>query len=230
MIDKVILKEEAEKLGVLLDDTALDRFDIYAERLVETNKTLNLTAITDPEGILYKHFVDSLSLLSCVDLQMSAKAIDVGTGAGFPGVVLLIARPDLKMTLLDGTNKRLVFIDSLLRELGLNADTVHQRAELAGKDANFREKYDLVTARAVANLNTLGEYCLPFVRVGGIFAPMKAVKTDEEIAMSEGAIKLLGGRIREIKHYYYRKNIANSVKISACFGTNSEKTALINKK
>lgn len=201
MIDKVILKEEAEKLGVSLDDTALDRFDIYAERLVETNKTLNLTAITDPEGILYKHFIDSLSLLSCVDLQMGAKVIDVGTGAGFPGVVLLIARPDLKMTLLDGTNKRLVFIDSLLRELGLNADIVHQRAELAGKDANFREKYDLVTARAVANLNTLGEYCLPFVKVGGNFAPMKAAKTDEEIAISEGAIKLLGGRIRETKHF-----------------------------
>lgn len=201
MIDKVILKEEAEKLGVSLDDTALDRFDIYAERLVETNKTLNLTAITDPEGILYKHFIDSLSLLSCVDLQMGAKVIDVGTGAGFPGVVLLIARPDLKMTLLDGTNKRLVFIDSLLRELGFNADIVHQRAELAGKDADFREKYDLVTARAVANLNTLGEYCLPFVKVGGIFAPMKAAKTDEEITMSEGAIKLLGGRIRETKHF-----------------------------
>ncbi len=201
MIDKVILREEAEKLGVLLDETALDRFDIYAERLVETNKTLNLTAITDPDGILYKHFIDSLSLLSCVNLQTGAKVIDVGTGAGFPGVVLLIARPDLKITLLDGTNKRLVFIDSVLRELRFDADIVHQRAELAGKDAKFREKYDLVTARAVANLNTLGEYCLPFVRVGGIFAPMKAAKTDEEIVASEEAIKLLGGRIRETKHF-----------------------------
>ena len=114
MINKSLLKCEAEKIGVLLDETALDRFDLYAEMLVETNKTLNLTAITDPDEIVYKHFVDSLALLSCVNFKDNAKVIDVGTGAGFPGVVLLIARPDLKMTLLDGTNKRLVFIANVL--------------------------------------------------------------------------------------------------------------------
>ena len=119
MINKSLLKCEAEKIGVLLDETALDRFDLYAEMLVETNKTLNLTAITDPDEIVYKHFVDSLALLSCVNFKDNAKVIDVGTGAGFPGVVLLIARPDLKMTLLDGTNKRLVFIANVLDELGL---------------------------------------------------------------------------------------------------------------
>ena len=199
MINKSLLKCEAEKIGVLLDETALDRFDLYAEMLVETNKTLNLTAITDPDEIVYKHFVDSLALLSCVNFKDNAKVIDVGTGAGFPGVVLLIARPDLKMTLLDGTNKRLVFIANVLDELGLDADIVHMRAELACKDKTFREQYDIVTARAVASLNILSEYCLPFVKLGGYFSPMKSVKTDEEVLAARGAIKLLGGRIEEIK-------------------------------
>lgn len=199
MINKSLLKCEAEKIGVLLDETALDRFDLYAEMLVETNKTLNLTAITDPDEIVYKHFVDSLALLSCVNFKDNAKVIDVGTGAGFPGVVLLIARPDLKMTLLDGTNKRLVFIANVLDELGLDADIVHMRAELAGEDKTFREQYDIVTARAVANLNTLSEYCMPFVKIGGYFAPMKSTKTEEEVASAKGAIKILGGKIKEIK-------------------------------
>ncbi len=199
MINKSLLKCEAEKIGVLLDETALDRFDLYAEMLVETNKTLNLTAITDPDEIVYKHFVDSLALLSCVNFKDKAKVIDVGTGAGFPGVVLLIARPDLKMTLLDGTNKRLVFIANVLDELDLEADIVHMRAELAGKDESFREQFDVVTARAVANLNTLSEYCMPFVKIGGYFAPMKSTKTEEEVASAKGAIKILGGKIKEIK-------------------------------
>ena len=199
MINKSLLKCEVEKIGVLLDETALDRFDLYAEMLVETNKTLNLTAITDPDEIVYKHFVDSLSILTCLDFKENAKVIDVGTGAGFPGVVLLIARPDLRMTLLDGTNKRLVFIANVLEFLGLNAHIVHMRAELAGKDKAFREQYDIVTARAVANLNTLSEYCMPFVKIGGYFAPMKSAKTDEEVTAARGAIKLLGGQIEEIK-------------------------------
>lgn len=199
MINKALLKSESDKIDVVLDNIALDRLDKYAEMLVETNKTLNLTAITDPEEIVYKHFIDSLSLLTCVEIKEGAKVIDVGTGAGFPGVVLLIARPDIDITLLDGTNKRLVFIQNVLDEIGLSADIAHCRAELAGKDKNYREKYDVVTARAVASLNTLSEYCMPFVKTGGIFAPMKSVKTDEETAAAKKAIKLLGGRIEEIK-------------------------------
>lgn len=199
MINKALLKAEADKIGVFLDDTALERLDKYADLLVETNKSLNLTAITDPDEIVYKHFIDSLSLLTCVEIKNGAKVIDVGTGAGFPGVVLLIARPDLKITLLDGTNKRLVFIKNVLDEIGLEAEIVHMRAELAGKDIKYREKFDLVTARAVANLNTLAEYCVPFVRVGGIFAPMKSSKTEEEVSAARGAIKALGGIIAEIK-------------------------------
>lgn len=199
MINKALLKEEAAIIGVLLDETALDRLDLYAEMLVETNKSLNLTAITEPDEILYKHFIDSLSLLTCLEFKENAMVIDVGTGAGFPGVVLLIARPDLRMTLLDGTNKRLVFIGNVLDALGLNANIVHMRAELAGRDKNFREQFDIVTARAVANLNTLSEYCMPFVKIGGYFAPMKSAKTDEEVTNASGAIKLLGGEIEEIK-------------------------------
>ena len=191
MINKALLKAEAEKIGIFLDDTALERLDKYADLLVETNKSLNLTAITDPDEIVYKHFIDSLSLLTCVEIKNGAKVIDVGTGAGFPGVVLLIARPDLKITLLDGTNKRLVFIKNVLDEIGLEAEIVHMRAELAGKDIKYREKFDLVTARAVANLNTLAEYCMPFVRKGGVFAAMKG--PNEDAGNAENAVKILGG-------------------------------------
>ncbi len=200
MINKELLKEESAKIGIQLDDTALERLDKYAEMLIETNKTLNLTAITEPDEVLYKHFVDSLSLLTVVDLKEGAKVIDVGTGAGFPGVVLLIARPDIKITLMDGTNKRLNFIADVLNEIGLSADILHSRAELAGKDKAYREQFDLVTARAVANMNTLSEYCMPFVKVGGVFAPMKAAKADEELDSAKGAIKLLGGEIQKVCH------------------------------
>lgn len=201
MINKALLKNEAEKIGIVLDEIALDRFDMYAEMLVETNKTLNLTSIVEPDEIVYKHFIDSLSLLSCIKLSEGAKVIDVGTGAGFPGVALLIARPDLDITLLDGTNKRLVFIENVLKKLGLSANIVHMRAELCSKNSDFRENYDLVTARAVANLNMLSEYCMPFVRVGGIFASMKAAKADEEVILAKGAINLLGGQIGDVKHF-----------------------------
>ncbi len=200
MINTTLLKSEAAKIGIELDETALNRLDKYADMLVETNKTLNLTAITEPEEIVYKHFIDSLSLLTVVDLKEGAKVIDVGTGAGFPGVVLLIARPDIKITLMDGTNKRLTFIQSVLDEIGLEAEILHSRAELAGKDKAYREKFDLVTARAVANMNTLSEYCMPFVKVGGIFAPMKAAKADEELDSATGAIKLLGGKLDRVCH------------------------------
>ena len=200
MINTPLLKLEAEKIGITLDDTALSRFDKYAEMLVETNKTLNLTAITEPDEILYKHFIDSLTILTVVNLEKGARVIDVGTGAGFPGVVLLIARPDINITLMDGTNKRLNFISEVLEETGLNAEILHMRAELAGKEPKYREKYDLVTARAVANMNTLSEYCLPFAKVGGIFAPMKAAKADEELENANNAVKMLGGQIKEVKH------------------------------
>ncbi len=201
MIDQTLLKSEAENMSVFLDETALGRFDRYAQRLVEVNTHLNLTAITEPTEIVYKHFLDSLTVLNAVTLPEGARCIDVGTGAGFPGAALLIARPDLRMTLLDGTRKKLGFIQDTLDALGLSANVVHMRAEEAGSQLDHREQYDLVTARAVANLRELCEYCLPFARVGGAFVAMKSVRSEEEIAEAQSAIRLLGGRIDRIQAF-----------------------------
>lgn len=198
MINKEALRLGAGKFGVMLDETALDRFDKYASLLCEWNKFMNLTAIKEPEEIVNKHFIDSLSLLSAVKIPENAKIIDVGTGAGFPGIPLLIARNDLKVTLLDSTNKRLEFIKAVLSETGLFAETVHMRAEDAGRDENYREKFDFATARAVSNLRELSEYCLPFVKKDGYFVPMKSAKTDDEIKEAEKAIKTLGGKTEKV--------------------------------
>ena len=195
MIDRYLLKEKALFFGVDLDETALSRFDRYAEMLIETNKVMNLTAITEPDEVVIKHFADSLSVLKYVDIPQGANVIDVGTGAGFPGVALLIARPDIKLTLLDSLNKRLVFLDNVLKELDLTAKTVHLRAEEGGRDKSYREKYEFAFARAVAALPVLSEYCLPFVSLGGEFIAMKASSADEEIKRSENALKTLGGEI-----------------------------------
>lgn len=196
-ISKDLLLSGAAEYGVSLSDEAVERFDIYARLLVERNKVMNLTAITESDEIVKKHFVDSLSLLSVVDIPENAKVIDVGTGAGFPGIPLMIARPDLRMTLLDSTRKRLGFIEEVSRETSLEPELLHSRAEDAGKNENYRERYDLATARAVSNLRDLSEYCLPFVKKGGVFAPMKSAKADEEITQAKKAIHILGGRIEK---------------------------------
>ena len=192
---KDLLKEKAELFHVKLDETALERFDIYGKLLVEWNEKINLTAITDPEGVTIKHFLDSITIFSYVDIPEGAKVIDVGTGAGFPGLAMLIARPDLDMTLMDSTKKRLMVIENILENIGLKANVVHSRAEEAGQNKDFREKYDFSTARAVTNLRDLAEYCLPFVKVGGSFIPMKSAKAQEEIAEGKKAIHVLGGQI-----------------------------------
>ncbi len=182
-----------DKNGIKYDDTVLERLQKYAELLVEWNEKINLTAITDPEGIVIKHFLDCALLLKQVDLPEGARVIDVGTGAGFPGMVLKIFRPDIDLTLLDGLNKRLVFLNEVLSALGLSARTVHMRAEEAGKVAAYREQYDLVTARAVAGLRILYEYCLPLCKVGGIFCSMKGPSATEELSEAKKAASILGG-------------------------------------
>ena len=194
-IYKDLLKDKAEMFHVKLDEQALERFDTYGKLLVDWNEKINLTAITDPEGITIKHFLDSLTILGYVDIPEGAKVIDVGTGAGFPGLAMLIARPDLDVTLMDSTKKRLMVIENILETIDLKANVVHARAEEAGKNKMFREKYDFSTARAVTNLRDLAEYCLPFVKVGGSFIPMKSTKAQEEIAEGKKAIHLLGGQI-----------------------------------
>ena len=192
---KDLLKEKAELFHVKLDETALERFDIYGKLLVEWNEKINLTAITDPEGVTIKHFLDSITIFSYVDIPEGAKVIDVGTGAGFPGLAMLIARPDLDITLMDSTKKRLMVIENILENIDLKANVVHSRAEEAGQNKEYREKYDFSTARAVTNLRDLAEYCLPFVKVGGSFIPMKSAKAQEEIAEGKKAIHVLGGQI-----------------------------------
>ncbi len=198
MIDRTLLQNEAAVFGVFLDETALERLDRYSAELVRVNAHLNLTAITESSDILYKHWLDSLSVLRYVQPKSGARCIDVGTGAGFPGVALLIARPDLQMTLLDSTRKKLAFIGDTLDLIGLSAETLHLRAEEAGQTAAYREQFDLVTARAVANLRELCEYCLPFLKIGGTFAAMKSVRTETEIAEAQNAVRLLGGSIDSV--------------------------------
>ncbi len=201
LINKDLLKNNAASLGIELGEEEISRFDMLAERLIEQNKTMNLTAITEPDEVVIKHFVDSISLLSAVTPEEGAKVLDLGTGAGFPGIPLLICRPDIKLTMVDSTAKKLRYVASTVEALGLNAETLHSRAEEAGKQPEYREQYDIVCSRAVAALNLLCEYCLPFVKVGGVFAAMKSAKADEEIALAKNALKILGGKIIDKKTF-----------------------------
>ncbi len=195
MLNKELLYNTIQKFGVSIDGNAFERLDKYAEMLVETNKSFNLTAITEPDDVTVKHFADCLALFGNVNIPENARIIDVGTGAGFPGLVLLLTRPDIKVTFLDSTKKKLGFIQNVLNETGVSAEVVHARAEEAGQNPQYRENFDFATARAVANLTNLSEYCLPFVKVGGEFVSMKAAASDEEIASAKKAIGILGGKI-----------------------------------
>ena len=194
-----LLLSDAEKLGLSVSSQQLDRFEKLAELLVEQNKTMNLTAITDPDGIAVKHFADSISVLSAVEFKSGAKVLDVGTGAGFPGIPLLIMRPDIDLTMLDSTAKKLKYVANTVDSLGLNANVLHSRAEEAAQKPEYRENFDIVCSRAVAALNILCEYCLPFVKKDGIFAAMKGAKAQEEIEVANNAIKTLGGEIIDKK-------------------------------
>ncbi|MCI6244413.1 MAG: 16S rRNA (guanine(527)-N(7))-methyltransferase RsmG [Eubacterium sp.] len=196
MIDKDLLKESALDFGVSLDDMALDRFELLEQRLVRWNNHINLTAITEPDEIVIKHFVDSLSIFSAVDLPRGASVIDVGCGAGFPGLPLLIARPDLDLTFLDSVGKKLSFIKEVMRYNGLMGDVVHDRAENIGLSIKYRESFDFAVTRAVAPLNMLAEYCLPLVKVGGMYVSMKGA--DNEVELGKNAIEKLGGKIENI--------------------------------
>lgn len=181
-----------KSFGLSLDDAAIKRLNLYGNMLLEWNEKINLTAIKEPEEVLFKHFYDCLLFFKNVNVPQNAKIIDVGTGAGFPGVVLKIARPDIELTLLDGLNKRLVFLNELMNSLELDAATVHLRAEDGGKNPLYREKYDIACARAVASLPVLCEYCIPFVKVGGQFVAMKGASAADEMSAALNAYKILG--------------------------------------
>lgn len=202
MIDKERLHTLAMQNGIELDQVALDRFDTFAELLVEWNGKMNLTAITEPEEIEVKHFLDCLMLPKYFDLSNTKTVIDVGAGAGFPSVPLLIYNPDLCLTMMDAINKRLTFLDTAVHAIGLEANLVHARAEDSGQDKNYREMFDLATARAVAPMNVLAEYCLPFVKVGGYFVALKGSNDDTEQAKE--AIATLGGEV--VSNVSYKLN------------------------
>ena len=198
MIDRALLSRCAAGSGVEVDAALAERFDTYARLLVEWNEKMNLTAITDPTGIAVKHFADSLTaapLLPSGEISL----IDVGTGAGFPGVPLALLRSDIRLTLLDSLNKRLTFLDALCRELALPVTLIHARAEEGGQRADLRERFDAATARAVAALPVLCEYCLPFVRVGGKFIALKGPEAENETAAAANAVRILGARVAEVR-------------------------------
>ena len=183
-----------------LDEKQRQRLQKYAELLCLWNEKMNLTAITDPEGIAVKHFLDSMTVFKFAEIKQNSRVIDVGTGAGFPGLVMKIVRPDLEITLLDSLAKRIGFLDEVIKTLGLDGiSTVHSRAEDGA--AKYRESFDIAVARAVAAMPVLCEYCLPYVKVGGAFCAMKGAQANEEFKESLNAINTLGGKL-ENKYFF----------------------------
>lgn len=192
-------RQGLKNLKLELTEKQIEQFLKYYEMLIEKNKVMNLTAITEYDEVIEKHFLDSISLCQIYDLSKSVKILDMGTGAGFPGVPLKIAFPEVEITLADSLNKRIKFLDEVITELGLKkVTTIHARAEELARNKEHRENYDLVVSRAVANLSTLGEYCIPFVKIGGNFISYKSGEVAEEVNAAGKAIKILGGEIKDV--------------------------------
>lgn len=196
------LKELAGQLDINIDDNQINRFRTYYEMLIETNKVMNLTAITELDEVITKHFLDSIALSYIYPEIKKAqfKIIDLGTGAGFPGIPLKIVYPHLEITLMDSLNKRVKFLQSVIDEIGLQkTEAIHGRAEEMAKKKEYRQQYDLCVSRAVANLATLNEYCLPFVKVGGKFISYKSADIEDELKEGKKSIQILGGKLTEVK-------------------------------
>lgn len=205
-----ILYKGLEELNIAISKEQEDMLFTYYDMLIEKNKVMNLTAITELNEVVVKHFIDSISIVKAVDIKIlnsDIKIIDVGTGAGFPGIPLKIVFPKLKITLLDSLNKRLIFLNEVIDKLSLhNISTVHGRCEDVGRDIKYREKYDLCVSRAVANLSTLCELSIPFVRIGGQFVSYKAGDSKEEIKNAEFAVSKLGGKMKNIVEFNLPKS------------------------
>ena len=198
------LIKKAKQLHIELSDEQIEQFQTYYEMLIDTNKVMNLTAITELEEVITKHFLDSLALAvvypNLFDESKKIKILDLGTGAGFPGIPLKIAYPHLNIILMDSLNKRVKFLQSVIDRLKLcDIIAIHGRAEEVGRNAAYREQFDLCVSRAVANLSTLSEYCIPFVKVGGKCIPYKSAEIEDEVEDARNAIHILGGKLIEIK-------------------------------
>lgn len=194
-----IFKKGTEDLKISVSQNQTEQFLSYSQLLKEWNEKMNLTAVTDDDGISVKHFLDSILPLSCVDINEGASLADIGTGAGFPGIPIKIVRPDIKLTLIDSLNKRINFLNEVCNSLNLSdVRCIHGRAEELGKTSEYREKFDAVTSRAVAKMTVLCEYCLPFVKTGGIFIALKANDADEELDDARSMIGVLGGTVENV--------------------------------
>ena len=202
MYNLEILEKGCEELGITLSDTQKNQFIRFYEYLVEKNKVMNLTGITEFQEVLVKHFLDSLACVKAVDMSKVNRIMDIGTGAGFPGVPLKIAFPHLEACLLDSLKKRVNFLEETFQLLKLeNITAIHGRAEEFAKNKAYRETYDLCVSRAVSNLATLSEYCLPYVKIGGFFISYKSGTVQEEVEQAQKAVKILGGRIQDVVYF-----------------------------
>lgn len=200
--DMTILEEGCAALGITLNETQKEQFLQYYELLIEWNEVMNLTAITEFEEVITKHFVDSLSIVKGLDMEKINTCIDVGTGAGFPGIPIKIVFPHIQVTLLDSLNKRLKFLNEVISKLGLKEiQTVHGRAEDGARKAEYREQFDLSVTRAVAKVSVISEYCLPYVKEGGYFTAYKSGKVGEELTEGKSAIFLLGGKLEKTEEF-----------------------------
>ncbi len=215
MNDKSLIINKLTAEGIKITDVQCDKLYRFYEMIIEKNKVMNLTAITDYEEFVIKHFVDSLMIAKVMDMTMPMTVLDIGTGAGFPGVPIKIVYPETKVLLLDSLNKRLNFLNEVIAELGLkDITTIHSRAEELQAKGEYRENFDLCVSRAVAALPTLSEYCLPYIKPGGKFVAYKAVGADEEIEASKTAIRVLGGEIKETAHFTIKDTDYTRVLIS----------------
>lgn len=230
-----LMAKAAEDVGLELTTEQYDQFITYMRLLQEWNEKINLTAILEDEEIIKKHFIDSIKAFKRDEFKQNVNVIDVGTGAGFPGIPIAIMTPNINVTLLDSLNKRIKFLDIVINKLGLkNIKTIHSRAEDGARNKNLREKFDIATSRAVANMSVLSEYCLPYVKVGGKFIALKGPAVEQEIEESNVAIKTLGGELEQIcevkiEDTDLRHNLVVVKKIKECAKTYPRKAGTISK-
>lgn len=216
-------RNSMNSIGIELTDPQLNAFETYYDMLIERNKVMNLTAITEFDEVMDKHFLDSVYLFRSIELKADYKLIDIGTGAGFPGIPLKIVFPELKITLLDSLNKRVGFLNDVIDELNLNdIEAIHGRAEDIARDKAYRASYDIAVSRAVANLSTLSEYCLPFVKIGGKFVSYKSGDCADEVDNAKAAIHLLGGKINKIDEFSYSNNSRSFIVIDKVMNTSNK--------